>query len=320
MTSPITRLRQWKHTCHVEMMEQNKNAWDIVKGFVHMLHKFDVSYLPSVFEPRCDALKTTGNVLLCGGANVTQSKKILFLQVPHTPRIIRAFDSFSAYEAKYLVDAQNSKQYNFIFGKRSFNVVDFEGGSKILKILIMGHPIHRIYNYYQTLRYHRLPSSCTTFKKNTTFSSWYLRNYKRIPEINNYEIRLLASLKYSRSLVMTADVQCLMHYRYCFFPTAFSSLPDIKKSDVYHVYNTIRDVSFVGISEYPETITLLKRIGMAAQYEENVDSELSFTTRRDHLEFNNIRNKIEEDNWGSLFVWKHVIKLFMLQLGKTITV
>lgn len=179
--------------------------------------------------------------------------------------------------------------------------------------LLMGNPCTRIYRYYHSLRHNRLPPSCTTFKTNQTFTKWYLKNFDRLPEINNYEVRLLNTMKESRSLTLTSESQCLMHYRYCYFPAARLSMPQISNRDVTLALNKLYSLSFLGITDFPSITS--KMLSAILHVNTNSSNQMNkmFPTHEDELEFRAIQSKIEIDNWGSMILWKTALNLFVLQ-------
>jgi hypothetical protein len=323
MVSPNIRLQYWKSSCEFELTKPISLLSQFkINDYLYTFRKS--TSFPKYIEPNCDSRNTIPNIYLCNKEHTRMediaNMQIVYLQIPDTNTLIQDFHVFSStpYEAKFLANIVKARNERFVFGRRSFSVIEENNKLRIFSILVLGNPINRIYRHYQKLKSHRFPASCTTYRANTTFSSWYLKNINRLPEINNYEIRLLSSLGESPSVALTAETQCLMHYRYCYFPASRLGLSAIKYSDVHTALDRLKKVSFVGISDFPdETFKSLRKFMKNTSTNQHStfqnEQELKFNTHKEKLDFWNIRQRMEEDNWGSLFLWKHSLDLFKRQ-------
>ncbi len=312
---PSERLKIWNDACEYEMNKSIPILHRLVSAFYYL---YPFQMLQSN-NPICAQKEghSISNMFLCyNSPNTYNDKRIIFLHVPFNRYDLNInVGNISHFNVRHLSMVDDVKQEQLVYGLRSFAYIDYLKSSYI-KIVILSEPIMRIFNYYVRLHTVKVPPSCTTFRRNTTFSSWYLRNFKRIPDINNYEVRLLTTMSDSLTISLTSDVQCFMHYRYCTFPPPRSKMPSIQFPDITNAAYHLKTASFVGCvgtKEYKnKTLHMIQSL-----YSNLVTDEATFFehNRRsdDYEEFLRERHKIESDNWASVEIWNTALHIFDLE-------
>lgn len=311
---PSERLKIWNDACEYEINKSIPILHKLVSAFYYL---YPFQMLQSE-NPICTQRErqSISNIFLCKNLNTYTDKRIIYLYVPFNRYDLTInVDNMSHFNVRHLSMVDKVKQEQLVYGLRSFAYIDYLK-SHYVKIVILSEPIMRIFNYYMRLHTVKVPPSCTTFKKNTTFYSWYLRNFKRIPDINNYEVRLLTTMSDSLTISLTSDVQCFMHYRYCTFPPPRSKMPSIQFYDLTNAAYHLKTASFVGCvgtQEYKnKTLYMMKSLYSSLVIDEmNEASSIENNPRgSDYEEFLSKRHQIESDNWASVKLWNTAVHIF----------
>mmetsp|Transcript_28890 Transcript_28890/g.93127 ORF Transcript_28890/g.93127 Transcript_28890/m.93127 type:complete len:466 (+) Transcript_28890:49-1446(+) len=150
---------------------------------------------------------------------------------------------------------------------------------------MLRHPAERILSHYQYVLGTTYPGACTTKTKTTegtdedadddrgtddrslgglpplplnrgkgAFASWYAREFPHMPDVNNFEVRLLVSRGEDRRVEETSETSAVLDERACRYRTP---LPPVTERHLAFAKNRIAGMSLLGILEhFEETMAL----------------------------------------------------------------
>ncbi len=221
----------------------------------------------------------------------------------------------------------------FLYSKRSA-VMESRLRAPFVMLTILRHPIERILSHFSYLRSSldanssMLASACTVKNYTRDFAAWYRRYRRRLPDIDNLEVRLLLDTYEAPKIALASETQCLMASGTC---TLKDSMPmyDIAPADVRLAEQRLERMSLIGLlHRLDETMQLwraalpghnlpptrLKRV-CGNSYHLHCSSDAKGEAAAiDSRSLASVRELVEHDNWGSLRLWEYATALFDVQV------
>lgn len=286
------------------------------------------------------------NVLACAGQEapiINKDSPIVFLHIPKASgtsmesllqRYVKALNRTArAVSMHRLIDLDQSVAHVrpvptlLYMSKRTASLEDELMTPRIFMVTILRHPAERLLSHYRYLKSHRqyLPGKCTSHGRN--FSTWFTRYFHEIPDLNNFEVRLLLGRGEAPQVANTADTVCQMQPRTCsFVREPERQLPRITAAHARTAAQRLSRMSFIGLTErFDETVLLLNAILPGFHAARNgrpqrlcgdqptCVTESTASATADRASFEEVRPRVERDNWASMLLWSQALRLFDAQ-------
>mmetsp|Transcript_18141 Transcript_18141/g.55821 ORF Transcript_18141/g.55821 Transcript_18141/m.55821 type:complete len:187 (+) Transcript_18141:172-732(+) len=167
-----------------------------------------------------------------------------------------------------------------------------------LTFIAMRDPIDRIFSHYNYIRGTRYAGACT-IGRTATFEEWY-ESYKNfMPDLNNFEVRLLVSAAEAPDVAARADLDdCDVE--------PGEPLPEVTKA---HVAAATRRLERMSFACDMDRLTLCIRC-IAARLSLPLPSNAHECGNVGHKRCGGrrydgpLRRKMEQDNWGSIDLYR----------------
>jgi hypothetical protein len=217
----------------------------------------------------------------------------------------------------------------FLYSKRSA-VMESRLRVPFVMLTVLRHPVERILSHFSYLRSSlgpnsgMLPSACTVENYTRDFAAWYRRYRRRLPDLDNFEVRLLLDNYEAPNIALASETECVMNRRTC---TLKDSMPiyDITAADVRLAEQRLERMSLIGLlHRLDETMQLwraaLPGLNLLPTHLKRVCGEghhLHCSGRAaaiDTRSLASVRELVEHDDWGSPRLWEHATALFDVQV------
>ena len=117
---------------------------------------------------------------------------------------------------------------------------------------MLRHPAERIVSHYRYIVGTHYPGACTTRKK--SFADWYRANVAYMPDINNFEVRLLVSRDEDENIEATSETSAVIDDHKCHY---HQKLPPVTRTHLDFAKARLQRMSLIGILEHFEKTMFL---------------------------------------------------------------
>lgn len=198
-------------------------------------------------------------------------------------------------------------------------------------LIMLRHPAERIFSHFRYVRGGNVTGACL-ISPNISFAQWFELLAHRMPDTDNYEVRLLVGLRAAPELAYAAEAECFyageckVSCRGCRL-IANATMPAVRPSHVASALLRLRRMSLIGVVErLEETLRVwraalpgLKHLRWSPRTRicgetGKCGDTASKQAAVDRQSFDAVRGRVEARNWGSMAVWETGNALFDQQL------
>lgn len=226
--------------------------------------------------------------------------------------------------------------------KYSANVESYlvTGPRKHLMITMLRNPIQRMVSHYHYIKENpktrQTPGSCTV-KGDQSIEDWYLGWRDKVPDINNFEVRILLTRADAPDIVQTRETSDLLDNNHCRRQCSHSRrkskcssrkdwhIPEIHQKHLDIALGRLSRMSLIGILERMEETLAMWNIalpGLMSPGEEALkicgNLNLEHCGRANNTEkytiHSSLRQQMRKDNWASMALYDYANLLFDTQL------
>mmetsp|Transcript_56513 Transcript_56513/g.126257 ORF Transcript_56513/g.126257 Transcript_56513/m.126257 type:complete len:465 (-) Transcript_56513:122-1516(-) len=207
-------------------------------------------------------------------------------------------------------------------GKRSALAERRIVGPKMMATMLR-EPAERILSHFYYLRdvsrrrwrHSFYPGACTLMgpHRNMSFADWYLQFHRHIPDINNFEVRLLVTETEHEDIIHSTESSVQVNH-HC----EWSHLPQVTGAHVRSAMRRLRAMSLIGLTDaFEESMRMWEKALPGFVYH-NVrvcgNPKHNTCTRSHHRQLPpHLLQRIRKDNWGSYMLWSAAQRLFAQQ-------